>query len=189
MTTIANQLNISFLFCVLVLLRSRFSEPTLLKKRFRQSDSTNLSYYFQHAQFQILLNKDSGFLSHYSTTYMLSTEKYCLTETCYRPKLQVHIVVTGAPLNVAKQRNVPKQYFLLNTFMKSGQGHKAVQQQQICLANASQEIGGIPVAEMVKSILTDDLEITSFSKATLLQREPFLTMFYTIKSSPSINKK
>ena len=27
-------------------------------------------------------------------------------------------------------------------------------------------------------------EITSFSKTTLLQREPFLTMFYTINSSP-----
>ena len=32
-------------------------------------------------------------------------------------------------------------------------------------------------------------KITSFSKTTLLQREPFLTMFYTINSSPLLVKK
>ena len=32
--------------------------------------------------------------------------------------------------------------------------------------------------------ITNLWKITSFSKATLLQRKPFLTMFYTINSSP-----
>ena len=32
-------------------------------------------------------------------------------------------------------------------------------------------------------------KITSFSKTTLLQREPFLTMFYTINSSPLLVTK
>ena len=32
-------------------------------------------------------------------------------------------------------------------------------------------------------------KITSFSKTTFLQREPFLTMFYTINSSPLLGTK
>ena len=34
------------------------------------------------------------------------------------------------------------------------------------------------------SLLLFECEITSFSQTTLVQREPFLTMFYTINSSP-----
>ena len=42
---------------------------------------------------------------------------------------------------------------------------------------------------LARSLLLFQWEITSFSKTTLLQRESFLTMFYTINSSPLLVTK
>ena len=54
---------------------------------------------------------------------LLSTEKYCLKETCYQPTLHwVYIGVTGAPLNFRLSKEFVKQYFLLNSYMKLGPG-------------------------------------------------------------------
>ena len=45
-------------------------------------------------------------------------------------------------------------------------------------------VGSRCSAEVSNSMQIFLREITSFSKTTLLQRDPFLTMFYTINSSP-----